>query len=172
MLEATTGNGVPSIVAWALPFANESRSDWKRRVGGEIALWLSMPPVVLGLKFEAELGSYFEEIYAWHNWTGPLNVRSGFWMLERFDLYFGFEVPWWNEVVTGPETKLPKTTKYLREKFEGEEYDFRLSQISGGLKNGRDEMIKMTTRYLTKTPLIFCFYLTMSIVSHSSSVQC
>ena len=78
MLEATTGNGVPSIVAWALPFANESRNDWKRRVGGEIALWLSMPPVVLGLKFEAELGSYFEEIYAWHNWTSPLNVRSGF----------------------------------------------------------------------------------------------
>ena len=62
MLEATTENGVLSLVAWALTSANESRSDWKRCVGGEIVLWLSMPPVVLGLKFEAELGFYFEEI--------------------------------------------------------------------------------------------------------------
>jgi len=67
------------------------------------------------------------------------------------------EVPWWNEVVTGPKTKLPKTMKYLRENFEGEEWDFRVSQILRGLKKGSDEMIKMTTRYLMKTPLIFCF---------------
>jgi len=30
-------------------------------------------------------------------------------------------------VVTGPETKLPKTMKYLRENVEGEDWDF-LSQ--------------------------------------------
>jgi hypothetical protein len=28
---------------------------------------------ILGLHFESELGSYFEEMYAWHNCAGPLN---------------------------------------------------------------------------------------------------
>ena len=41
-------------------------------------------------------------------------------MLERFDLYFGFEVPWSNEVVTGPETKLPKDYEvFERKKLKG-----------------------------------------------------
>ena len=112
MMETRTTDGVPSLVAWALTFANESRSDWKKRVGQEIATWLSMPSIILGLQFEAELGSLFEEIYAWHNRTGPLYKRSGFRMMEIFDLYFGFEVPWWNEVVEDPASKLPKTMKY------------------------------------------------------------
>ena len=129
MLEATTANGIPLLIAWALTFANESRSDWKNRVGEEIATWLSMPSIILGLTFEAELGSYFEEIYAWHNRTGPLYARSGFRMMEMFDLYFGFEVPWWNEVVENPESKLPKTMKYLRQYFTADEFDFRLNQI-------------------------------------------
>jgi hypothetical protein len=51
-------------VAWALTFANESRSYWKILVGREIATWLSMPPIILGLHFESELGLYFEEAYA------------------------------------------------------------------------------------------------------------
>ena len=67
MLEATTANGIPLIIAWALTFANESRSDWKKGVGEEIATWLSMLFIILGLTFEAELGSYFEEIYACWN---------------------------------------------------------------------------------------------------------
>ena len=146
MVETMTTDGVPSLVAWALTFANESRSDWKKRVGQEITTWLLMPSIILGLQFEAELGSLFEEIYAWHNRTGPLYKRSGFRMMEIFDLYFGFEVPWWNEVVEDPACKLPKTMKYLRENFEGDEYDFCLSQILRGVKKGRDEMIKMTTR--------------------------
>ena len=43
MLESLTQDGTPSLVAWALTFANQSRSTWKRRVGLEIATWLSMP---------------------------------------------------------------------------------------------------------------------------------
>ena len=69
MLEASTVDGIPSLIAWALTFANESRSDWKKRVGEEIATWLSMSSITLRLTLEAELGSYFEEIYAWHNRT-------------------------------------------------------------------------------------------------------
>ena len=78
MMESITQDGVPFLVARALTFANQSRSGWKRCVGMEIATWLSMPPIILGLQFEDELGTYFEEIYAWHNRTGPLNKRSGY----------------------------------------------------------------------------------------------
>ena len=76
-------------------------------------------------------------------------------MLEIFDLYFGFEVPWWNSAVTSPSLKLPKTIQYLADNFDGEEYDFRRSQIMRGLKKGRDELTKMTTRYLLKVPIMF-----------------
>ena len=113
-----------------------------------------MPPIILGLQFEDELGTYFEEIYAWHNRTGPLNKRSGYQMMEIFELYFGFEVPWWNEVVADPESKLPKTMKYLCKNFTGEEYSFCKKQILRGLKKGRDELIKMTTQHLLKAPII------------------
>ena len=37
MLESVTHDGTPSLVAWALTFANQSCSTWKRRVGKEIA---------------------------------------------------------------------------------------------------------------------------------------
>jgi hypothetical protein len=30
MLRKRTQTGVPSLIAWALTFANESQSDWKR----------------------------------------------------------------------------------------------------------------------------------------------
>ena len=78
MFSRNTSEGVPSLIAWALQFANKSRSNWKRRVGREIATWLSMELMILGLQFEAEIGSYFEEIYAWHNRPGPINKRPGF----------------------------------------------------------------------------------------------
>ena len=73
MLSSETNDAIPSLVAWALVYANESRSNWKARAGREIATWLSMPEVVLGLQFEAEIGAYFEGIHAWHNCKGPIN---------------------------------------------------------------------------------------------------
>ena len=86
----------PSLITWVITFAKESRYDWKKCVGGETATWLLMPLILLGLHFEAKLGSYFEETYAWHNRTGPLHKGLRFRMLGMFDLYFGFEIPWWN----------------------------------------------------------------------------
>ena len=108
MLSSETNDAIPSLVAWALVYANESRSNWKARAGREIATWLSMPEVNLNLKFEAEIGAYFEEIYAWHNRKGPLNKRSGFRMMEIFDVYFGLEVPWWNSAASNSVSKLLK----------------------------------------------------------------
>ena len=76
-------------------------------------------------------------------------------MMELFDLYLGFEVPWWNEATTSPKLKMPKTMKYLEDNFSGKEYELCKVQIMHGLSKGRDEMIKMTTRYLLKPPIIF-----------------
>ena len=155
MIAARTSDGVPALVAWAFTFANESRSSWKRRVGREIAVWTLMPEIMLGLHFEAELGAYFEEVYAWHNRPGPLNQRSGFRMMEIFDLYLGFEIPWWNEAVATPELKLPNTMEYLEANFDGEDKDFRRNQLLSGLAAGKDELVLMTTKYLFRAPLMF-----------------
>ncbi len=155
MRSVRTQDDVPALVAWALVFANESHSNWKRQVDRDIATWAMMPEIILGLQFESELGAYFEEVYAWHNHTGPLNKRSGFRMMEIFDLYLGFELPWWNEANATPASKLPKMMKYLEENFEGKEKDFCLMQIMRGLEAGRQELLKMTTKYLFCAPLMF-----------------
>ena len=119
----------------------------------EITTWLDS--ILLGLQFKSELGSYFEEIIAWHNRNGPFNDRSGFRMMELFDLFLGFGVTWWNEEVANPSSKMPKTMKFLEDNFDREEHVFRRGQIMRGLKNGRDELIKMTTQYLLRPPLLF-----------------
>jgi hypothetical protein len=146
-----------------LRIANE-KDGWLRTVGAEVAMWLQMPELILGLHFEAELGNYFEEVMDWHNRTGPINTRSGFRLEEMFYLYFDFKVPWWNSAVTDPATVMPKTMKYLEENFEGEDLIFRRSQIQQGLNKGRDELILMTEKYLLRAPLIFC------ILSHLLSI--
>ena len=57
----------PALVFWAMYFANNCNSTSKPQVGREVAQWLMMPSIILALHFESELGSYFEETYAWHN---------------------------------------------------------------------------------------------------------
>ena len=105
-----------------------------------------MPAIILALHFESELGSYFEETYAWHNRNGPFNTSNGFRMLNVFDLYFGFQLPWWNGAVDQPAKYLPETMQYLEDNFNGDEYVLRKEQIMKGLNAGRDELIKITKR--------------------------
>ena len=64
------------------------------------------------------------------------------------------EYPWWNEAVADPKKRMPKTIKYLEDNFEGEEYEKKLKQIKLGIKAGRDELLKITKRYLMKAPLV------------------
>ena len=146
--------GTMCLVAWGLWFANYSRSEWKRRVGKEVALWLSMPSIVLALQFEAELGNYFEQGYSWHNRKGPFHSRSGFRMMEIHDYFWDFEMAWWNAAVDNPSVCMPKTCKYLDANFSGDELDTRRKQIEKGLRMGRDKIIEITKRYLLKPPLI------------------
>ena len=149
IIDARTTNDVLALVAWALVFVSNERSSRKCSVVHEVATWALMPEIILGIQLEAELGGYFEEVYAWYCCPGPLNKRICFRMLEIFDIYLGFELPWWNEAVTGPVSKLPKTMKYLEEPFEGDELDFRRKQIMQGLDAGREELILVTTKYFS-----------------------
>ena len=154
LLNVTNPSGSMCLVAWWLWFANYSRSPWKRRVGQEVALWSSMPEIILALHFEAELGNYFEQGYSWHNRKGPFHSRSGFRMMEIHDYYWDFEMAWWNAAVDNPGVCMPKTMAYLESNFEGNELVTRRKQVERGLRMGRDEIVKMTKRYLLKPPLV------------------
>ena len=162
-IKVFNNDGIPSLIAWGLAFANWSRSDWKRRAGAEVATWLAMPEIILGLQFEAEVGEYFETTYYWHNRPGPFNSRPGFRMMEVHDLYFNFILPWWNDVVDNPESKLKKTMEYLDKNFEGEEKEQRRAQIMRGLKAGREEIIKMTRKSFLEGPVSFLILCDSSI---------
>ena len=74
MFAFTTCTGVMCLIAWAMQFANKSHSGWKSCISREVATWLSMPSMILGFHFEAELSGFFDETYAWHNQTGPLHT--------------------------------------------------------------------------------------------------
>jgi len=70
MLNFQTADGTCALVAWALSYANE-KDGWLRTVGAEVAMWLQMPELILGLHFEVELGNYFEEV-----WLGTTGLSS------------------------------------------------------------------------------------------------
>ena len=61
---------------------------------------------------------------------------------------------WWNASVDDPGRCMPNTMKYLEENFEGDELEMRRSQIIHGLTMGRDEMFKISKRYLLKPSLL------------------
>ena len=65
-----------------------------------------------------------------------------------------FEMVWWNAAADNPEVCMPKIMKYLDENFEGEEKETHCIQIERSLKMGRDEIVKMTKRYLLKAPIV------------------
>lgn len=116
MLEQKTPDGKVALIEWALHYYN-TQSGWQQTVGGEIATWLQMPEIILGLHFEAELGKFFEYAYHWHCQKGPIRLRSGFRMMEIFDLYFSYELPWWNQAVNHQVKAMPNTSNWLNSNF-------------------------------------------------------
>ena len=119
-------------------FTNNNRSTWKSRIGREIATWFLMPSVVIGFHFEVELGQYFEEVYAWYNRTGSHNLWSGFRMMKLHNLYFDWELPWWNQANSHPRLMIPTTMEYLETNFSGDDYAIRFNLIKRGLRKGQD----------------------------------
>jgi hypothetical protein len=80
-------------------------------------------------------------------------------MLDIFDLYLGFEVPWWNSAINDIDDinkcKIPRTIDYLCKKFAGDEYNYWKRQLLHGLRKGPDELLKMTSCHYLKPPIIF-----------------
>ncbi len=74
--------------------------------------------------------------------------------MEIFDIYFDLELSWWNQVNEHLRLYMPKTMEYLEENFSGDEYRMRLDLIKRGMKAGRDELIKITKRYLLQVPIV------------------
>ena len=75
--------------------------------------------------------------------------------MEVHDLYFKFELPYWNAACSDPASKLVKTMAYIEKHFQGEELVLRRTQIRRGLEAGRKELVKMTAKNLLCCPLIY-----------------
>ena len=147
-----TTDGIPCLTAWGLYYHNNSRIDWVRRVGKEVATWLECNSIKLGLIFEAELGEkYFENTYYWHNRPGSLHKRPGFRTLELHELYFGFMIPFWTKAVEDPDETFPETYKFIEDNFVDEdEKKRRKKYIQDGIQAGFDELVKMTEPILLR----------------------
>ena len=76
-------------------------------------------------------------------------------MMEIHNLYFDFELPWWNIANIHPRLHLPKTMEYVEANFREDEFRMRLNLIKRGINAGRDELIKITRRYLFQVPIVF-----------------
>ena len=82
-MNTKTVDGVSCLTSWGLYFHNFSKTEWKRRVGKEVATWLESDLILFGLVAEAEIGeAYFEHTYYWHNRPGALHLRPGFRMMD------------------------------------------------------------------------------------------
>jgi len=75
-------------------------------------------------------------------------------MMEIHNLYFDFELPWWNTVNENPRLLMPNTMEYLEHNFVGEDITMRHELVKRGLKAGRDELIKITRKYLLQVPIL------------------
>ncbi len=75
--------------------------------------------------------------------------------MEIYNLYFDYDFLWWNISNKTPRLHLPNTMEYLEQQFSGDEHKMRFNLIQRGLKAGRDELIKVTRKYLFQVPILF-----------------
>ena len=75
-------------------------------------------------------------------------------MVEICNLYFDFELPWWNQVNYLPRLHMPNIYEYLEHNFTGDFFTMRLTLIKRGVKAGRDKLIKITNTYLQQFPIV------------------
>jgi len=79
---------------WALWIRNSASNSDHRRIAKEIALMLRMPPIILGLYFQTDLGIYFETTIRWYSVSGELSDTPGLRMLELHLFLHDFIQPW------------------------------------------------------------------------------
>ena len=74
--------------------------------------------------------------------------------MEIRDLNLYFELSWWNEVNTHPQDHMPNTMSYIHNNFEVDEFGMRPTLIKRGLVAGRDELIKITKKFLCQVLIL------------------
>jgi hypothetical protein len=145
MMSLRSEDGESPLVTLALHYAN-TKTGLARTLGRELAVWLQMPIIkICLLSSESELGNYFEAVYAFHCRCGPIHTRSGFRMLELFNLFYGFEMPYWNNAVKDPSSAMPKTMKAIDELEDGDLRRFCRQQIDRGNIRHFTLHLKMST---------------------------
>ena len=117
---------------------------------------LRMPPIILGLLFQTELGIYFETTIRWYSVSGELSDTPGFRMQELHLFLHDFIQPWWTRAKNSPREMFPRTFKYIDDtwKDNDDERQFRTQQIIRGINAGYKEILKMSKDWFS-VPLIF-----------------
>ena len=50
-------------------------------------------------------------------------------MMEIHNLYFDFELPWWDQANDAPRLHMPDTMEYLEHNFSGNDLEMRLNLV-------------------------------------------
>jgi hypothetical protein len=102
----------PALLVWAHMMSQHHTGNW-RLAAKDVIEMLSIPNIMVGVHFEANLGHYFEVTMQWHAYPGELSTQPGFRVMEVHQLYFDFIAPFLEEARLNPSKQLKRTYKYL-----------------------------------------------------------
>ena len=75
-------SNIDALREFVIRAQNTTSNSDHRRIAEEITLMLHMPPMILGLLFETELGVYFETTFRWYSIAGETSTAPGFRLME------------------------------------------------------------------------------------------
>ena len=82
----------PALLVWAHEMSQHHTGNW-RLAAKDVVEMISMPNIMVGVHFEADLGQYFEVTMKWHGYPGELSTQPGFRVMELHQLYFDYIAP-------------------------------------------------------------------------------
>jgi hypothetical protein len=152
-------NGTPFWVLLAQRFTFiKGESDWQCKQLHKFIEWMLSPEMILGLWVEVEAVQYFEASYSFHAKGGELCSRPGFRCLELFQFMTDHAFPWWEEARTNPESRFPRTFKWIKEEIEDkgkpDVAELKREQIAHGITCGYNEIANMYDEFMD-APFIF-----------------
>ena len=154
----------PALLIWAHEMSQHHTGNW-RLAAKDVVEMLSMPSIVVGVHFEADLGQYFEVTMKWHAHPGELSTRPGFRVMELHQLCFDCIAPFWEEARLNPRTHLERTQKHVDTEVDESDRRKKREQIEKGVSKGHAELVKMA-KYLMSPPLSFNILLNNKLGRH------
>jgi len=154
MLDLKTVSGNPCLVEYGMRLANTAKNSLQQRIAKEVAIWFSMPTILVAYYFEDELKVYFEITMRWNSAAGELSRSPGFRMLEIQPFFRNFVQPWWNKAKIDPKGTFPKTFKYIEDHVPADKKELKRKQVVAGINAGYNEMLKMHEQS-NSCPIVF-----------------